>query len=220
MTDNLSEYLKEDNIFDFNHPRIQKIVNELELDGLSDKEIAIKLFYYVRDKITYSVKIDSFDFSTFKASETLDSTHSYCIPKAIALSSLARAVGIPSKIHFVDFINHRLSPEVEELWQTKVMAGHCFSELYIDGKWVKATPALDIRTSNKHGFKLVEFNGEENAMLHKTDLNGNLHAEYIKDHDTYSYFPFELVMNIFKENYDMDRMSEILSNGKEIPSFQ
>lgn len=220
MTEDLSEYLKEDSIFDFNHPRIQDIIKELNVNGLTDKEIAIKLFYFVRDKITYSVKIDSFDHSTFRASGTLNSTHSYCIPKAIALSTLARAVGIPSKIHFVDFINHRLSPEIEELWGTKVMAGHCFSELYIDGKWIKATPALDIRTTSKHGFKQIEFNGKDDAMLHKKDINGNLHAEYIKDHDAFSYFPFEMVMNIFRENYNMDRMSEILSNGRDIPSFQ
>ena len=220
MTENLSQYLKEDDIFDYNHPIIQEIIGELNLDGLSEIEIAIKLFYYVRDKITYSVKIESFEYTTFKASESLNSTHSYCIPKAIALSTLARAVGIPSKIHFVDFVNHRLSPEIEELWKTKVMAGHCFSELFIDGKWVKATPALDVRTSNKHSFKLVEFNGKDDAMLHKTDINGNLHAEYINDHDAYSYFPFEVVMKIFRENYDMDHLTELLSNGRDVPSFQ
>lgn len=220
MTEDLSEYLKADDIFDYNHPRIQEIIDELNLDGKSEKETAIKLFYYVRDKITYSVKIDSFEYSTFKASESLNSTHSYCIPKAIALSALARAVGIPSKIHFVDFVNHKLSPEIEELWKTKVMAGHCFSELYLGGEWVKATPALDVGTSNKHGFKLVEFDGKNDAMLHKTDIHGNLHAEYINDRDAYSYFPFKVVMKIFKDNYDLVHLLETLSNGRDIPSFQ
>jgi len=81
---------------DYEEPVIREILSDLNLDGLTAIEKAVKLFYYVRDSITYSTQIATLDPKIFRASNTLLQEKSFCIPKALALCALARAVGIPA----------------------------------------------------------------------------------------------------------------------------
>ncbi len=215
----MEKYLKSSDICDTDSEFIRDLIVNLKLDGLSQVEKAIKLFYYVRDSIRYSVIIPSFDRDSFRASHTLKQNTSYCIPKAIALSTLARAVGIPARLHFVDFINHRLSEKLTKLWGTNLMAGHCFSELYLNGKWVKATPALDLRTCTIHGFIPVEFDGENDAMLPSHDKWGNPHVEYVNDHGTFDHFPYEHIMKIMIDVYGMELFNTYTERIKGINTF-
>lgn len=197
----MEKYLRETNFIDYSSPIVQDVIAELDLDGLDDIEKAKKLFYYVRDATKYSIKGVSLNPDTFKASFTLKQNSSYCIPKALALCTLARSVGIPSRIHLVDFINHRLTPELQNLWGTNLMASHAFTEMYLNNRWVKATPALDKKTCSDHKFRLVEFDGINDGMLQPTDINNNPHVEYVNDHGTFDDLPLDVIMNIFKENY-------------------
>lgn len=212
----LQEYLQETKFFDYSSPIIKDIIASLNLDGLSDQEKAKKLFYYVRDSIKYSVIIKTFDENVFTASKVLQQETTFCIPKAVALGALARAVGIPSRIHFVDFKNHRLSPKLAELWGTNVMVMHCYTEFYLDNKWVKATASLDIETCNKHDFIPVEFDGIHDSTIKETDKLGRKHAEYINDRGTYADVPLNEIKKVWKEAYnaDSDERLDNLFNAK------
>jgi len=214
----MDEYLQETEFFDINSEYVQETLDKLDINGLSEKEIAIKLFYHVRDSIGYSIKPVNLEKYTYTASHVLQQKKSFCIPKAIALGTLARAKGIPSRIHFVDFINHRLSDELEKLWGTKVMAAHCYTELYLDGKWVKATPALDKEICDKHNFVTVEFDGENDALLHPVDRDGNPHAEYVKDRGTLTDMSLQLIYSVFKEVYGKVNDGFIENNFKAAES--
>ena len=67
-----------------------------------NKEKAIKLFYWVRDEIRY----DPYTFSAlkrdYKATKILERGKGWCVQKAILLTALGRAAGIPSRLHFAD----------------------------------------------------------------------------------------------------------------------
>lgn len=210
----MEQYLRETEYFDINSEYIQETIQHLSLDGLSDIEKAKKFFYHVRDSIRYSIKPVNLEKITYTASHVLQQERSFCIPKAIALGTLARAVGIPSRIHFVDFVNHRLSDDLEKFWGTKTMAAHCYTELYLDDKWVKATPALDKAICDKHSFKTVEFDGYTDALLHTLDRNGNPHAEYVKDRGTKADMSLKLVAEVFQEVYGTINDSFIEENFK------
>lgn len=197
----MDEYLQETGFFDISSDYVQETLQKLDLKGLSQKETAIKLFYHVRDSIGYSIKPVNMEKYTYTASHVLQQKKSFCIPKAIALATLGRAKGIPSRIHFVDFINHRLSDDLEKLWGTKVMAAHCYTEFYLEGEWVKATPALDKAICDRHNFQTVEFDGKNDALLHSKDRDGNAHAEYVKDRGTSADMSIPLVINVFQEVY-------------------
>ncbi|MDH5402499.1 MAG: transglutaminase-like domain-containing protein [Candidatus Heimdallarchaeota archaeon] len=213
----MEEYLRETWFFDYNQPEIQEILNRLNLKNLDTIEKLRSIFYFVRDQFNYSVKNLSFEKDVFKASNTVLKKDSFCIPKAILLATMARAIGVPSRIHLVDFINHRLSDKLAELWGTRVMASHSYAELYINGKWVKSTPALDLTTCKNHGFIPVEFHPSDDGLLSSVDVNDNPHAEYVKDHGVYDDVPYELILKIIHSTYG--HLVSKLSFEADIPTF-
>ncbi|MFW9942163.1 MAG: transglutaminase family protein, partial [Candidatus Thorarchaeota archaeon] len=106
QNDQFKETLKPTFFLDWKHPSVLQKAKELT-DGIEDDiGKAIKLFYFVRDGIRYSVKDSrlSYNKEEWKPSLTLKKGYAFCIPKAILLASLARAVGIPSRLHFVDIV--------------------------------------------------------------------------------------------------------------------
>ena len=94
----LDQYLEPTEFLDFQRERVRNKAHEIT-DGLkSDKEKTIALFYWVRDNIkynmyTYNPKIKA----NLKASVTLRRNNGFCMSKAVLLSALARAVGIPAR---------------------------------------------------------------------------------------------------------------------------
>lgn len=199
----LDQYLQPTEFLDFQKDRVKKKAIEIT-DGLkSDKQKAIALFYWVRDNIkynmyTYNPKIKA----NLKASVTLRRKNGFCMSKAVLLSALARATGIPARIRMVDIINHKISPKIVELMQTNVFHCHGISEILINGTWIKLTPVFDKVTALKAGFvPLIEFDGNNDALFESHDKEGNLFVEYVKDYGIYSDLPIKQIVEIFTKAY-------------------
>ena len=69
-------------------------------------EKAITLFYFVRDQIKYNPYVPLYTLDDNKASATLKRGEGYCVQKAILMTALARASGIPTRLGFADIRNH------------------------------------------------------------------------------------------------------------------
>jgi len=169
-----------------------------------EHEKAIKLFYFVRDEIKYNAYIPYHLFDYHIASKTLKRGEGYCVSKAILLAALSRAMGIPARLRFVDIRNYLLPEEYKKLIGGNVLVYHCYTELYIEGKWIKLTPAFDLELCKKHHIKPAEFDGENDALLHRYTSDGKLHIEYIRDHGYYSDLPFEEMLNARIQVYGFD----------------
>lgn len=79
---------------------------------------------------------------------------------------------------------------------------HAYSELYLDGKWVKAAPVFDVKTCKKGNFfPMVEFDGEHDALFAPLDIEGNKFVEYIADWGNYADVPQKKIVEIFTEKY-------------------
>ncbi len=199
----LNEYLQPNEFFDFNKKRVRQKAFEIVKDLSSDKEKLIALFYWVRDEIKYNMmsyvpKIKA----NFKASVTLRRKYGFCLSKSVLLSSFARAIGLPARIHAVDIINHKISSKVVELMGTKVFHYHAYSEVYIDGRWIKLAPIFDKNTALKGGFlPMVEFDGENDALFSSIDLEGNTYVEYVKDRGIHETVPIDDIRRLFAEKY-------------------
>jgi len=199
----MEQYLKPTEFFDFDKKRVKDQASEITYGLKTDKEKAIALFYWVRDNIKYNMytyypKIKA----NLKSSVTLRRGTGFCMSKAVLLSTLARAVKIPAKIHMVDIINHKISEKVIDFMGTNVFHCHGYSELFLDEKWYKLTPVFDNETAIKNGFvPLIEFDGNSDAMFSPKDMNGNLFVEYIKDYGSYSDLPFSKINKIFEKKY-------------------
>jgi len=197
------KYLQPTDFFDYNKRRVKNKAIEIT-ENIGEKLEKVKaLFYWVRDEIKYNMMSYVPEIkANFKASVTLRRGYGFCVSKAILLSTFARAIKIPARIHLADIINHKISQKVIDFMGTNVMYYHGYSEIYLDDKWIKLAPVFDIKTAHKAGFlPLVDFDEENNAMFSKYDKNGNLFVEYVKDHGVYSYLPLEEIKEVFLEKY-------------------
>ncbi len=87
---------------------------------------------------------------------------------------------------------------------TDVFAWHSYCDIYIDGEWVKATPAFNLALCEKFGLKPLEFDGKNDSLFHEFDKKGNKHMEYIQDRGIFSDVPFEEILSTFKKMYKAD----------------
>jgi len=211
---NFDEFLQPTKFLDFDKSRVRNKAHKI-VDNINDpKEKAIALFYWVRDKIRYNQYGFYMIPANFKASVTLRRKNGFCVSKAILLSAMARAVKIPAKIHLADIINHKTPQKIIDWMKTDVFLFHGYSELYINGKWVKATPVFDRITCQKGGYPLVEFDGEHDALLASHDAEGNRFVEYINDRETYVDFPYMDVEEIFNREY-AEAIDAVLNSTKK-----
>ncbi len=206
--ENMEIYLQPTKFFDFNKTKVQQKALEITEGCGSDNEKAKALFYWVRDTIKYNMQLFiPIVVNNFKASKVMQKCQGFCVSKSILLSTLARAVGIPARIHLVDLINHLVSQKVIDFMGTNVMFYHGFSEFYLADKWVKLTPSFDQETAMRGGFlPMVEFDGENDAVFPPYDMNGKKFGEYVGDRGVHADLPLVEIDKVFQEKYEMYRM--------------
>lgn len=206
----LDAYLAATEIIDSDARSVISRVQEIKAGCLTDNpvELARKLFLFARDGVPFSrfVKVGTKD--DFKASVTLQRNKGYCGQKGVLLAALARAGGIPSRIGLADIANHAVAPQMLKLLKTNIFKVHVFVEMYLDGDWVRATPAFDTATCNRVGWPIAQFGGKADGMLASELANGDRFIEYVKFYDTYADFPYDLVMTEMYGFYGEDTMGQ------------
>ena len=205
----VSEYLRPGIFVDSDHPAV-KAFTEKALQGVGpdDIERAVALYYAVRDGLRYDPYSMNMEAANFIASHIATQNAAFCIPKAILLTACARAAGIPARIGYADVRNHLCSPKLKA-----AMAGndlfmyHGYVEMYLEGRWVKSTPAFNLELCEKVGIEALAFDGREDSMMQPFDKAGRQHMEYVQDHGHFFDHPHELICSTFKEAYgDLDLM--------------
>lgn len=175
------------------------------------------LFYWVRDEIRYNPLVPLEILESYRASETVRRGEGFCVEKAAVLAALARAVGIPARLHFADIRNHLISSRLLEVMGTNLFSYHGYTELYLGEKWVKATPAFDLEMCQEHRIIPVEFDGQNNALFHSHNSDGKLHIEYVKDHGHRIDVPVGEILAAWMQHYGtaaQERLSRVLSEEK------
>jgi len=188
--------------FDFDTDAIKGFVDDA-LRDVDDDDIAraCALYLKVRDGIRYNPYVFKSDPKTFSASHVVDEGVSYCIPKAVLLGACARAVGIPSRLGLANVKNHLSSPQLIEFLQSDIFAMHGFIELFLDDKWVKATPAFDAALCERMGVVPLEFDGRHDSIFHEFTEDGLQHMEYLDDHGTFDDVPHAFIMQELERHY-------------------
>jgi len=204
MTENRFEiYLRPTYYIDSDNKKIIEFAEEISHDSKETIEKAVRLFYAVRDQVRYDPYGIEKNPVYFKASSTLKRKSGFCVAKAILLAALARALKIPSRLGFADVRNHLTTVRLKTLMKTDIFVFHGYTELFLEGKWVKATPTFNLDLCDKFGVSPLEFDGKTDCLLHEFDQEGNRHMEYLKDHGHYSDLPVEKLLASMKEAYPM-----------------
>ena len=110
------------------------------------------------------------------------------------LGALARLNGIPSRLGLADVKNHLSSQALIDWLRSDIFVMHGYIELFLDGKWVKATPAFDKYLCEKMDVLPLEFNGKDDSIFHEFNGEGERHMEYINDHGVFDDVPFDFIV--------------------------
>jgi transglutaminase-like putative cysteine protease len=186
-------YLKPTVAINSNHEAIQETAKKLTLGCSSDVEKVIELFYFVRDSIKYSIYMVSTYLDDFKASTILTRGKGYCVQKAVLLTALGRATGVPTRLTFAKIRNYRVPAHLIEEMGTNIFPRHGYNQFYLNGKWVSAAATFDRELCQRNGLRTVEFDGVHDATLPKTDLAGNPYIEYLEKYEPQADLPMKWV---------------------------
>lgn len=204
--ESLEVYLNPTEIIDSDHPSIIEYAQIVTAKAKDDISKACALFDVVRDEIKYDPLTHFYRKSHYQASQVLKRKSGYCVSKSCLLCALGRAANIPSRLGLADIRNHGASQEIMDLMGTNIFTYHGFVEFFLDGRWVKATPAFDPSVYPKHNIPIVTFDGRNDAVFPSHDLNGRPYVEYIAYHGTYADLPLDDLVRGFRKIYGDERV--------------
>lgn len=196
----MNEYLQSGAFIDSGHRAVAAFARR-HASGSTALEKAVSLYYAVRDAVRYNPFLDFSDPDVFRASSVLEEGEGFCIGKAALLSAAARAAGIPARVGFADVKNHLTTPRLAETMGSDLFVYHGYSDLHLEGKWVKATPAFNLALCRKFRVKPLEFDGRSDSIFHAYDEDDRKHMEYLRDRGRFADVPVAEIQAAFREAY-------------------
>lgn len=201
----LSAYLSPTATIDSDHPAViefaQDAIAKAASDGGTDLERSVAIYYAVRDSFRYDPYKFVLTVEGMRASTVVASGHGWCVPKAICMAACCRAVGIPARLGFADVRNHLMTKRMRDHMKTDLFLWHGYTDVYLGGKWIKATPAFNIELCERFNLLPLEFDGLDDSIYHAFDAEGNRHMEYVNERGTYADLPMDAMAATFREVY-------------------
>ncbi len=218
-------YLAPTSIIDSDHPSIINYASDVTTSCVSQVEKAVKLYYAVRDGIWYDPYYPFYLPEHYRASNVLKNKRGYCVCKASLLCALGRAVGIPSRVGFATVRNHLASRQLLEYIGSDLFVYHGYTEFYLEGKWVKATPAFNAELCKRHNVDPLEFDGRNDSLFQPFNLDKKQFMEYVEDHGTYADIPVQKIIAAWEKTYGVERVRSWIrkfekSGSKRIRFFE
>ena len=196
-----NEYLSAGRYVDSDAPAIVEFARRTCGDETDEIAKAVRLYYAVRDSIIYTPYFDFCSEDTYRASTCLTRGSGFCVAKAALLAAAARVVGIPARVGYADVRNHLCTPRLRALMGTDIFYYHSYADLFLRGKWVKATPAFDRSLCDRFGVKTLEFDGSEDSLMHPYNERGRRHMEYLRDRGPQADVPVQDIIETFNREY-------------------
>jgi transglutaminase-like putative cysteine protease len=197
----LSIYLETTYFIDSDSPAIIAYAGATCNGKDTDKDRAIALYYGVRDDIRYDPYSVEDKREAVRASSVLKRKAGFCVAKAVLLTAVLRSQNIPARLGFADVKNHLVTQRLKALMEIDLFIYHGYIEVFLNDKWVKATPAFNLSLCQNFNVKPLDFDGFNDSLFHKFDTHGNRHMEYVKDHGTFADLPYYTLYKAFRRHY-------------------
>ena len=197
----MTQFLKPGIFVDSDNPQVIAFAERAAGETSDPHAAALRLYAAVRDGIVYDPYLDFADPANYRASGVLASGRAFCIGKSALLAASARVVGVPARVGFADVKNHLTSPRLYEKIKTDIFLWHSYAELYLKGRWVKATPAFDLALCERASIKPLDFDGETDSLFQPFDQAGRRHMEYLNDRGGFADVPFDIIRADFIKYY-------------------
>lgn len=215
MEINNSLYLKPTSIIDSDHPAIIALSRETVGNSRDPVERAVKIYYAVRDGIRYDPYYPFYLPEHYRASNVLKSGRGYCVCKASLLCALGRSLGIPSRVGFATVRNHLATKQLLDYIGSDLFVYHGYTDFYLKGKWVKATPAFNKELCERHKVAPLEFTGLEDSVFQPYNLENSLFMEYTEFLGTYADIPVSAIVAGWEEAYGRERVRDWIKDFEE-----
>ncbi|MBI3836477.1 MAG: transglutaminase domain-containing protein [Planctomycetia bacterium] len=201
MSENIEPSLTPTWFVDSDAPEIVALSREVVGNTTDEIERACRLFYAVRDGIRYTAYNLDLRVDGFRATNVLASGQSWCVPKSVLLAALCRAAGVPCRLGYANVCNHMATQKLLDFLGTNVFYYHGYNELYLRGKWVKATVAFNRTLCEKARLAPLDFDGVHDSLYHPFDLAGHRYMEYVHDYGPFTDVPYQAIIEKFHQVY-------------------
>ncbi len=207
----MKEFLSPGRFIDSDSPQVVGFAKDAAAGEHEEFGRVLRLYRAVRDDIAYDPYVDFADPANYRASSVLAMRRGFCVGKAALLAAAARVIGVPARVGYADVKNHMTSPRLRERTRGDVFVWHSYADLYLAGRWVKATPAFNLSLCQRLGIKPLEFDGRSDSLFQPYDRSGRRHMEYLKDRGTFADVPFETIVADFRTVYPHLMSEKILA---------
>ncbi|OEJ53102.1 transglutaminase-like domain-containing protein [Streptomyces agglomeratus] len=192
------EYLLRPTYFlDHDAPEIQEFVDRwvTDRDAPAAKK-AVELYYAVRDHVFYEVYDADLSHEGLRASSIAVGGQGFCLHKSILYAAAVRAVGIPSRLVYGDVRNHLASDRLKQHIGGDVFF-HGLTSVFLDGRWMKATPVFNKLLCRLYGMTPLEFDGTGDSLYHPFDGDegdSSQAMQFLRMHGEFDDLPYDYVM--------------------------
>lgn len=198
----METYLKPTYFFDFTAESVAQFATTHTVNCQTDVQRAVALYYAVRDGFYYNPYDLNFNPEGLRASDLLQRKHGYCVEKAVLLAACARAVGIPSRLSFYNVKNHIATERLCEILGSNVLVFHGAAELFLNGQWLKTTPAFNASLCAKLNVNPLEFDGTSDSIFQEYTQSGDQKfMEYVHDYGDFDDIPYDFFMETLQKAY-------------------
>ncbi len=215
-----SQYIKPTFFINSDSSEIETFVNK-NISQIDDEITkAVKLYYAVRDGYYYDPYYLDFKKKSMQAGYLVNRKKGYCIEKAIILAACFRNVGLPARLGFANVRNHIGTERLEKFLGSNLLVFHGYTEVFLEGKWVKATPAFNKQLCEKLNVEPLEFDGKIDSVLQEYDKSGGKYMVYEHYYGEFSDLPYDLMMSEMKKHYEHLFESEYSDKENLVVSFK
>lgn len=187
-------------VVDSDHPAVTEFAAAHDPGG-DARTRAIALYYAVRDGFRYDPYRIDLSTEGMKASTVLANGYGWCVPKAALLAAACRAVGLPARVGFADVRNHLSTARMREAIGSDLYIWHGYTDIGVDGRWYKATPAFNIELCDRFGLLPLDFDGHTDSIYHPYDRSGQRHMEYVHHRGSFADVPLARIRADFEQAY-------------------
>ena len=222
MDSELQPYLRPSPVVDYDNREVAEFAKRNAGDSADRCERAVRLYYAVREGIRYDPYSINLSTEGLRASTTLQTGRGWCVAKEVLLEACCRAMEIPARLGFADVRNHLTTRRMRELMKTDVFYWHGYTSIFLNGAWVKATPAFNIGLCERFHLRPLDFDGKSDSIYHPFDLEGKKHMEYLAYRGEFADVPIDRIEETFRLEYrvepslntaDFDRDVEMETEG-------
>lgn len=179
---------------DHDTPQVAEFVTRTVRPGSDLIEQAVALYYAVRDGIRYEIYGADLSRDGLRASQVVRAGVGLCMHKSVLYAACLRSIGVPSRLVLADVRNHLTSPRLKTTMNGDVFHFHCFTNMWLEDQWVRATPVFNSTLCRLFRIAPLDFDGRHDSVYHPFDLDGRRHMEILRVHGEFDDLPHERII--------------------------